>query len=368
VGAIAGGRNSAGGVDFADCVEPDACNPYDLVFVTADAIKLNQPLPSSNIYGVQILPAAGGGLADSWAVDFDNDLVSQDKGANGDVEIVRACADIVEHEEGCDYEVGLAACSCTNTQAYAGVDGGCGVFTSKPICVSDEGREISASVGGSFCALCVNTQQADWVADQGCPPDKPMCVCGDTTPDLWFAGTQCVEFPVTCVNTAAHGGMDEKCDYDHPICVGPNGKPIDSNCYGEACVKCVNSQQSDDAADYGCTADKPRCLKTDGNAPTLTYPGDVCSAPQVACINNGPWMPNGIDQGCTDPYKQICVKADGGSLSAYGKGDKCVKCINTYATNSMYRVDEGCSGSKPRCVNDYGSNPAVSYTGTKCMY
>jgi hypothetical protein len=220
-----------------------------------------------------------GGPDDSYAEDFDNDLPGQDKFNLGDVEIVRACADIVEHEQGCDYEEGLAACSCTNTQAYAGVDGGCGVFTNKPICVSDEGREISACVGGSFCALCVNTQQADWVADQGCPPDKPMCVCGDTTPDLWFAGTQCVEFNVFCVNTAAHGGFDEKCDYDHPICVGPNGKPIDSHCYGDACVTCVNSQQSDGVADYGCTSDKPRYLKTDGNAPTLTYPGDVCSAP-----------------------------------------------------------------------------------------
>jgi hypothetical protein len=37
-----------------------------------------------------------------------------------------------------------------------------------------------------------------------------------TNTSKWFAGTECVESPCTCKNTAPHCGQDEKCDSDHP--------------------------------------------------------------------------------------------------------------------------------------------------------
>jgi hypothetical protein len=95
VGGYGNGFNSAGGVDFADCVEEDQCNPENLTFVTSDAISFQS---GNYLYGVQILPATGGGTADSYAVDFDGNTITccEDKTTQGDVEIVRACADIKE--------------------------------------------------------------------------------------------------------------------------------------------------------------------------------------------------------------------------------------------------------------------------------
>jgi len=79
--------NSAGGVDYTDCVEDDACNPGDLAIFMADALDLNP----NNIYGLQLTPAAGGSLSESYYVDLDNDTLSQDKTALGDVDVVRTC-------------------------------------------------------------------------------------------------------------------------------------------------------------------------------------------------------------------------------------------------------------------------------------
>jgi hypothetical protein len=57
VGRYGNNYNNAGGVDFADCVEKDACNNFNLTFVTADAIRLDGSAGFlTALYGVQILP------------------------------------------------------------------------------------------------------------------------------------------------------------------------------------------------------------------------------------------------------------------------------------------------------------------------
>lgn len=148
--------------------------------------------------------------------------------------MVRACADDLASQ--CD--TGVIEAECTNTASYGGLDDGCDMNAAQKICVSAEGREIAASVPGAGCATCLNTAEAAWVADYGCPADKPTCVdANGDNPSLWYAGCQCVEFPYECINTAPHGGQDQMCNDETPICVGPGGKPIDSDCYGEACVK-----------------------------------------------------------------------------------------------------------------------------------
>ena len=147
-----------------------------------------------------------------------------------------------------------------------------------------------ADVDGDFCAVCVNTQQADWVPDAGCPPHMPTCVCGIESPELWYAGLDCVEFPHECINTAPHGGQDAKCDADTPICVGSGRSEIEDYSYGDECVKCLNSQQSDSVADYGCSADKPRCVNADGTVPLLNLGGEVCEPAEPKA------------GGCTDCY------------------------------------------------------------------
>jgi hypothetical protein len=87
-----GRANSAGGVDYTDCVEDDACNPGDLAIFMADALDLNSPGPNpNNIYGLQITPVGTGSLLNSYYVDLDDETTQQDKTGLGDVDVVRTC-------------------------------------------------------------------------------------------------------------------------------------------------------------------------------------------------------------------------------------------------------------------------------------
>jgi len=87
LGALAGGLNSAGGVDY-DCNEADACNIGPRVWATGDALQFGPQY----IYGVQALPATGGTPADSYLIDFDGITNSSDvKSSIGDVEVYRVC-------------------------------------------------------------------------------------------------------------------------------------------------------------------------------------------------------------------------------------------------------------------------------------
>ena len=88
VGGITGVNNSTGGVDY-DCASADACNAGGHVLATGDALHCCSA--PNNIYGLQLLPAGGGTLANSYLVDFDNDTIFQDKTAIGDIDSVRDC-------------------------------------------------------------------------------------------------------------------------------------------------------------------------------------------------------------------------------------------------------------------------------------
>jgi hypothetical protein len=80
----ANGENTAGGVD----IDYDAGGR---VYATGDALQFNP----QTIYGIQGLPATGGSPADSIFLDYNGNLVDQDKNQIGDVAVVcGACASV----------------------------------------------------------------------------------------------------------------------------------------------------------------------------------------------------------------------------------------------------------------------------------
>ena len=94
--------DSAGGCDYSYAAAPD-----DRVWVTGDALTLGSP---NNIYGIQGLPQAGGGMLDSILIDMDEDTIDQDKRGIGSVEIScpnliqSPCATIADEEILCDLD------------------------------------------------------------------------------------------------------------------------------------------------------------------------------------------------------------------------------------------------------------------------
>jgi hypothetical protein len=80
---------------------------------------------------------------------------------------------------------------CYNSAAYGGLDQGCEIGA--PMCVAANGNILPASVDGDHCACCVNTQQANWVEDEGCSGATNRCLLDNgSNPDLNYAGTKCV--------------------------------------------------------------------------------------------------------------------------------------------------------------------------------
>lgn len=77
------GTNASGGVAYA-C--PVGGNPAHVV-ATGDALQFTP----DTIYGLQVLPDSGGTVANSYLVDADNVLNTQDKTQIGDVEVVNTC-------------------------------------------------------------------------------------------------------------------------------------------------------------------------------------------------------------------------------------------------------------------------------------
>ena len=195
---------------------------------------------------------------------------------------------------------------CENTSPFDQVDLGCDSYY--PICVDYHGHEPAASVEGDYCVSCVNTQSSPLFPDRGCPSDKPLCLIPYEDyyyyyyyePKLNHAGYVCVENHFECFNTAAHGGVDEGCYEEAPVCVGYEGDPIDAGCYGYHCAVCVNSQQADHVADFGCPESAPRCVLEDLANPPLTKAGKKCvpvDPEQGRCTNDAHY--GEIDSGCT---------------------------------------------------------------------
>ena len=79
VGEI-GGNNASGGVD-ADVAR---------TWASGDALHLNHPAPYSNIYGFAGIPATGGDVTNSVLVDYQDNLIAQDKTMIGDLVVTKA--------------------------------------------------------------------------------------------------------------------------------------------------------------------------------------------------------------------------------------------------------------------------------------
>jgi len=100
--AGATGSNSAGGCDYSYAPAPD-----DRVWVTGDALLLNNP---ENVYGIQGVPQAGGNVANSILIDLDADIILQDKFGIGSVEVscpdptFNLCSSIANEEILCDLD------------------------------------------------------------------------------------------------------------------------------------------------------------------------------------------------------------------------------------------------------------------------
>lgn len=97
------GSNSAGGCDYSYAASPD-----DRVWITGDALLLNNP---ENVYGIQGVPQSGGNVANSILIDMDADIIQQDKSGLGSVEVScpgdiqdDPCATISNEEILCDLD------------------------------------------------------------------------------------------------------------------------------------------------------------------------------------------------------------------------------------------------------------------------
>jgi hypothetical protein len=255
---------------------------------------------------------------------------------------------------------------CIADEAWDNYDDGCNPIF--PYCAYDDYSEIPASLNGTRCTKCFNHFDDLTYKDTGCTDDARFCLA-----DHNYHGDECTGIDKVCWNTAGGpDGVDLGCSVNDPFCVGEFYQEVDASLSGEFCVLCVDTQLSDEhVGDWGCYGATPRCvIENDGTSPGVWKGGDLCApliAAHVECIKNGPWN-GGIDEGCTtDPDKKVCVMADGVTLPAWGEGSTCVKCVNTRTyEDNKYWADEGCDGTKRRCVDDYGNDPGISYAGTQC--
>lgn len=79
IGEIAG-SNSSGGVD-ADMTR---------TWASGDALHVNHPAPYQNIYGFQGLPSTGGDVTNSLLIDYQDNMIGQDKTMIGDLVVTHA--------------------------------------------------------------------------------------------------------------------------------------------------------------------------------------------------------------------------------------------------------------------------------------
>ncbi|GAX17808.1 hypothetical protein FisN_18Hu008 [Fistulifera solaris] len=158
-----------------------------------------------------------------------------------------------------------------------------------------------------------------WVIDQRCTEDKPICVYRNGGQVVGGnRGHHCA----LCINSQQPNGywqvdLDEGCDFDARVCVGR--RPLAANVEGTACAVCVNSIPTTiDANDIddGCPPEAPICVNDDGSEPALRKPGTKCIAD---CFDTSNFE---LDIGCPDNYPH-CVYEDGSEPGYPRAGDKC---------------------------------------------
>lgn len=211
-----GRANSAGGVDYADCVPNDACNPGELAVFMSDAIDLNP----NNIYGLQITPVATGSLLDSYFIDLDNDTTSQDKTALGDVDVVRFCS---------QPPIGTGAC-CIDATAT------CIDALSQTECEQQGGRYAGdgfTCVTAVFDPPCGQVQELPCCfADGTCGSVTSAGACTGAGGTLLAPGAACTAPEACCL-------PDETCIEVDPLCCEASGgtpQGAGSTCTDSLCV------------------------------------------------------------------------------------------------------------------------------------
>ncbi len=213
--AMCGRTNSAGGVDYTDCVEDDECNPGDLAIFMADALDLNSPGPNpNNIYGLQITPVGTGSLLNSYYVDLDDEITQQDKTGLGDVDVVRTCV---------QPPLGTGACCISAT-------GNCINAISQVNCVGQGGRYGG---DGSTCATVVFNPPC------GQTPSANCCfldgTCGPVPTTTVCLGQEGIPLPgsTTCTTPQACCQENETCIEIDPFCCQARGgtpRGVGSHC------------------------------------------------------------------------------------------------------------------------------------------
>jgi len=205
---LCGRTNSAGGVDYTDCVPNDACNPGNLAIFMSDAIDLNSPGPNpNNIYGMQLTPVSSGSLLNSYFVDLDNDTLSQDKTALGDVDVVRTCV---------QPPLGTGACCIDST-------GNCVDAVSQSDCTSQGGRyagDNSICATAVFNPPCGQSQSATCCFANGtCGTVATESACTGQGGIVLSGGQGCTDIEACCL-------PNETCaDIDRACCLAQGGTP-----------------------------------------------------------------------------------------------------------------------------------------------
>ncbi len=179
----------------------------------------------------------------------------------------------------------------------------------KPICVYRNGGQVVGGNRGHHCALCINSQQPNrfWQVD-----------------------------------------LDEGCDFDARVCVGR--RPLAANVEGTACAVCVNSIPTTiDANDIddGCPPEAPICVNDDGSEPPLRKPGTKCIAD---CVDTGYNEPD-IGVSCYVMFSFSFILLHDFRLTV-----NC--CIGS--------LESQCPRNYPYCVLEDGSDPGFQSPGVKC--
>jgi len=151
--------------------------------------------------------------------------------------------------------------TCSNNVAYGQVDRGCN--TNSPICVSADGREISADISGDHCARCLHVFATPlaiaYYQDFGCPVNQPHCLKDGAYPALWFEGNECSATPTIstpCSNDRVGALKDTGCNTAKPFCANADSTEPVFLKSGTKCLDCYSKYYTPLAARLEALSDQ----------------------------------------------------------------------------------------------------------------